>query len=134
MIYMLKDSREKMATITNIGNFCTEIKTIKNVKMMEIKKKNYHWQTIPSFSVGIPSSSIRLTEDWKLRISELKCTSIKIIQNETKRKRVKIKYESIQGSWYTITPLKSNMHKSDTQKEKYFSCSVVSNSLWPNGL
>ena len=42
MIYMLKDSREKMATITNIGNFCTEIKTIKNVKMMEIKKKKYH--------------------------------------------------------------------------------------------
>ena len=36
---MLKDSREKMATITNIGNFCTEIKTIKNVKMMEKKKK-----------------------------------------------------------------------------------------------
>lgn len=30
--------------------------------MLEIKE-NYHWQTIPSLSVGIPYSSIGLTED-----------------------------------------------------------------------
>ena len=32
--------------------------------MLEIKE-NYHWQTIPSFSVGIPSSSIGLTKTKK---------------------------------------------------------------------
>lgn len=42
-----------------------------------------------------------------LRIWELECMSIKIIQNETQR--VKIKYPGIQESWYTIKPFKSNI-------------------------